>query len=57
MESSNLGTVANDPKSEDTRPLGLQRCDTLTLGEQSPMFLRLIMSSLSKIKQSKKNAA
>jgi len=57
MQSSNLSTKANDPAFEDTSPLGLQRCDALTLGEQSPKFLRLIMSSLSKVKQSKKNAA
>jgi len=54
MQSSNLGTEANDPQFEDANPLGFQRCDTLTLGEQSPKFLRLIMSSFSKVKQSKR---
>jgi hypothetical protein len=57
MQSSNLSTKTNDPTFEDTSPLSLQRCDALTLGEQFPKFLRLIMSSLSKVKQSKKNAA
>jgi hypothetical protein len=57
MQSSNLGTEANDPKFDDTSPLGLQRCDTVSLRQQSPMFQRLIMSSLSKVKKSKKNAA